>query len=630
LFRPDDGDYQPDYVALEPAEKNKTAAPSVWRLLPDAKELKAKKDVRPLEAEAVAKCLRKIHDAGRKWSEMAVLFCTTTATETFLDALRRYEVPHRVVGGKDFYVRQEIQTLASLLCCLDNPADKLSLVAVLRSSLFGWTDEEIFVARRENGLDFLAAGNAAPCSGNVPAGPPRKSFAATNETSCSGNVPAASGSVVGRVTARGGEENAASGDAAYKLLRELHGRRHEFSVAGFVEEAMSATKMCEAFATKPDGDACVLNLLKALDLARALEAAGLTSLRAFARRLRRSVMDEFEEEPSPSTEEGDDVVRVMTVHRAKGLEFPVVVMADLCGESQDRGASLLSERESKQVELRFGRFRTAGFDPVNARQSRRADAETIRLLYVAATRAKELLIVPWFVPEKKPGRSQFLEPGLKNVPAELMADVNVAELRAAAALSPLQLELDATANGAKEIARRREWFAARTKLIERAGKPVARVSPSKLGGEAELPEKDDAATATVVAARARAMELGASVHAALERGDAGGLDGAAKEMVERALASELMRRAAKADEVYREVPFSVMADGGLMEGKMDLLFREGERWTLVDYKTDSVARPELYAAQMAAYVAAVERTAGIRIAETILFFVARNEVVTLK
>jgi ATP-dependent exoDNAse (exonuclease V) beta subunit len=203
--------------------------------------------------------------------------------------------------------------------------------------------------------------------------------------------------------------------------------------------------------------------------------------------------------------------------------------------------------------------------------------------------------------------------------------VNVAELDAEpTALPPLQVELDAKAKGAKEIARRREWLAARKDLIERASQPVARVSPSKLGGEAEPREEEPSG-----AVRAAAMELGVAVHAALERGDASGLEGKARTMVERALKSELLRRAAKADEAHREVPFSVMTDGGLMEGKIDLLFREGVRWTLVDYKTDAEAHPELYRNQMEAYVDAVERTTGIHMSETLLFFVARNEVVKL-
>ena len=59
-----------------------------------------------------------------------------------------------------------------------------------------------------------------------------------------------------------------------------------------------------------------------------------------------------------------------------------------------------------------------------------------------------------------------------------------------------------------------------------------------------------------------------------------------------ALQSELLKRVARADEAHREVPFAIMTADGLMEGKIDLLFREGRRWTLVDYKTDARVEPE--------------------------------------
>jgi ATP-dependent exoDNAse (exonuclease V) beta subunit len=77
--------------------------------------------------------------------------------------------------------------------------------------------------------------------------------------------------------------------------------------------------------------------------------------------------------------------------------------------------------------------------------------------------------------------------------------------------------------------------------------------------------------------------------------------------------------------VYRELPFAV----GGMEGKIDLLFREGDRWTLVDYKTDGRADVEKYRAQMQAYVEALRQVAGITVAEVLLFFVATNEVKTV-
>jgi ATP-dependent exoDNAse (exonuclease V) beta subunit len=154
-------------------------------------------------------------------------------------------------------------------------------------------------------------------------------------------------------------------------------------------------------------------------------------------------------------------------------------------------------------------------------------------------------------------------------------------------------------------------------LIARASVSATRVSPSKLGGETEPGEEDEE--------RRTALELGVQVHEALARGDATGLTGQAKALVERALRSELLKRVQQADEAYRELPFVV--DG--MEGKIDLLFREGARWTLVDYKTDTRPAPAKYAAQLAAYRDALQRTAGVAVAETLLYFVATNEVVTL-
>ena len=103
------------------------------------------------------------------------------------------------------------------------------------------------------------------------------------------------------------------------------------------------------------------NLLKALELARQLETAGVRSLRAFVRRLRDTVLGGIEEEPSPASEESENVVRILTMHKAKGLEFPVVVLPDLAGRSSDSGAKLLFRRDGG-CELRFASRRTAGFD----------------------------------------------------------------------------------------------------------------------------------------------------------------------------------------------------------------------------------------------------------------------------
>jgi len=167
------------------------------------------------------------------------------------------------------------------------------------------------------------------------------------------------------------------------------------------------------------------------------------------------------------------------------------------------------------------------------------------------------------------------------------------------------------------IARRQAWQAERATLLARATVPAVRLSPSKLGHEAE--PLDEPAGRT----RAAAMDLGVVIHEALERMDATGLPDEARVWVERALKSELFQRVAKAEEVYRELPFAA----GNLEGKIDLLFREKDRWVLVDFKTDARPDGERYRAQMQAYVGALRQVAGIAVAETWLFFLKTGDIV---
>ena len=104
-----------------------------------------------------------------------------------------------------------------------------------------------------------------------------------------------------------------------------------------------------------------------------------------------------------------------------------------------------------------------------------------------------------------------------------------------------------------------------------------------------------------------------------------GLPEEAREMVERALESDLLTRAGKADETYRELPFATTT----MDGKIDLLFREGKRWTLVDYKTDRQPDAERYRQQLRAYADALKQVAGIEVGDLVVFFLATGQQVKL-
>ena len=552
--------FQPSYIQLE-ASHPATGKVVVLRpkTIPEEQSIA---EVRQAEAEAVARYLcRLVAEKQCEWRDVALLFRSFTGVDVYGDAFNTAGVPFRIIGGRGYYQRQEIQTLISLLCCLDNPNDKLNLVAVLRSPLFGWTDAEIFLANEAGGLNYLHAGNAT-----------------------------------------------------FALLRELHETRQRGAVAGFVERVFAATHICQAFfACGPDGQAGVANLLKALELARRVEAAGIKSLRGFVRQLRATLLNGLDEEPAPASEETDDVVKLLTMHKAKGLEFPVVVLADLAGKSSDSGASLVTNRAGQTFELRFAKCKTEGFKAGNDEQKVRDEAEEIRLLYVAATRARQRLIVPWFANNGE--RLDLLARGFEPVASELV------EISDGGELAPVAMENDRKqdACATELIKRRHAWQAERAALLAQATVAAVRVSPSKLGHEAEPFDEPAAGHG-----REQAMELGTLVHVALERMNADGLTGEAREMVERALQSELLKRAGQAEEIYRELPFAA----GTLEGKIDLLFREGNQWVLVDYKTDAQPDAERYRAQMQAYVGALRQVAGIAVAETWLFFLKTGDILS--
>ena len=594
IVKSEGGDYQPEYVALEPKPELRTTETTVTLLRPKEFAEASVDELRRAEAGAVARYLRQqVASGAYHWGDVALLFRSFTGVEIYGDVLQEQGVPFRVIGGKGYYQRQEIQTLSSLLSCLDNPTDKLNLVATLRSPLFGWADELVFLISEASGLNYLT-----PTASSAP-------------------------------------EQATQ---TFALLRELHERRHEFSVAGYVEHVFARSRICEAFfASQPDGTQCVANLLKALELARQLENAGVRTLRAFARRLRETVLGGIDAEPSPASEESDDVVRILTMHKAKGLEFPVVVLPDLAGRSSDSGARLLFRRDGG-CELRFAGRRTAGFNDADEEQEKRETAEEIRLLYVAATRAKERLVIPWFA--EKGGRIDLLARGFEPAASELVEAPNLESLPTGSV--PTEPSESKHSSVDELAGKRLAWAKARTALLARAAVPIARTSPSKLGGETE-PRDDEQGGVE----RRRAMDFGTVVHDVLEALDLTapvaqqrrqieqfvGETGLSNEdrqraiqMVGNALGSELLTRASQADQVYRELPFTHVTDEGLMEGKIDLLFCEKGQWVLVDYKTDARVEVEKYAPQLRAYAAALQRVAGVTPARKLLFFLATGTV----
>src|SRR5205823_55051 len=114
---------------------------------------------------------------------------------------------------------------------------------------------------------------------------------------------------------------------ALTLLRSLHGLRNYRPVEETINRLLTATRAYAAFVLRPRGEQALANVLRVAELARTYEAGGGISFRGFVEQLREEAEGEAPE--APIVEESSEGVRVMTVHKAKGLEFPVVVLADI-------------------------------------------------------------------------------------------------------------------------------------------------------------------------------------------------------------------------------------------------------------------------------------------------------------
>jgi ATP-dependent exoDNAse (exonuclease V) beta subunit len=205
---------------------------------------------------------------------------------------------------------------------------------------------------------------------------------------------------------------------ALSFLAELHKRRNWRSVMETVHAVLEACRAHAAFALRPAGNQVLLNVYHVADLARAYELHGGISFRGFVEQLNTRAEREGETEP-PVLEDAAEGVRIMTVHAAKGLEFPIVVLADMTARIARNNASRYIDPVT-----RLAAVRVLGCSPWelldHAEQEAACDeAEGVRVAYVAATRARDLLVIPavgdrpwdgWLSPLNKaiyPPRAKF-------------------------------------------------------------------------------------------------------------------------------------------------------------------------------------------------------------------------------
>ncbi len=303
-----------------------------------------------------------------QFRDVAVLYRSDTGGEilaSYRDALNRAGIRHVVPSRKGFFARQEVQDLRMALAAIDAPADPSARYAALKTIFFGLSDEEILPAFRE------------------------------------------------------GEDGASPRTRdALSLLARLSARRGRASLPELLADLFRESGVEFVAARLPEGERILANLAKAADLARRFEWVAGGSVKAFIAEIRKRTEEERPEQEFPFFDEEENAVRISTIHLSKGLEFPVVILANLSRGGIRPAEGLRVDRVRGLSAVIFPGFRTySAFRRVPRAETpvtferwerQKQEAEEKRLLYVAATRARDRL----FLVEGARGRGSVLKESL--------------------------------------------------------------------------------------------------------------------------------------------------------------------------------------------------------------------------
>jgi ATP-dependent helicase/nuclease subunit A len=371
-----------EHESSEPQREVTETGPLVELMVttrPASTDSKGEQELRLLDAQQIAGKINSLIQVieGLKYSDIALLFRAMTQVHIYESTFRRASIPYQTVLGRGFYEREEITDLIQLLRFLDNKTDELALAAVLRSPLCGISDNALLALRCAPRNDALA--DADPLRGSTITRPLYRALRQHQE--------------IAFISA---DEHQLLDRAAH-LIRRLISRRHHFSIEDLLRFAVDESEYMTVVAANFDGAQRLANVQRLFTLAARFERSGTHLIRDFVR-----YVEEFEaigsRESEGQIDQAANAVRLMTIHQAKGLEFPVVIIPDL--HRLSRVASdvpfLLDRHHGLTLKVPDGRGKLVPgrtFSRFETRNELREQFESMRLLYVAATRAQDRLIL---------------------------------------------------------------------------------------------------------------------------------------------------------------------------------------------------------------------------------------------
>jgi len=541
-----------------------------------------------------------------RYGDICILMPTRTILPYVERALDDSRIPYRVESESFVLGTQDVREVLNCLRTIDSPADRVALVAALRSTAFGCSDVELVEFLDKGGcLDYTSPGKAD--------GPVRE---------------------------------------ALEVLARFNQARTWMPIDQLIEMFIRERRLAEISFGRARPRERLRRLKLVVEQARAFSQVGERSLRVFADWIEQQMAEGSRMVEIPVPEADEDAVRIMTIHAAKGLEFPIVVLAGIGSSGSSRGSSVIFSRDGGNVHVSLGseakRFITSGYEVAREREKEADEEEAVRLMYVATTRARDHLVLSLYRKATK-SESKALAAVIDRLATE--ADCEWHDIDCSQIEIVQTSESGTGAEGAVDNAVDRErWIAGRMAVLKQASKKPA-IAVTELAHS----DKEEAEWGEVYYRKGRGgTSLGRAVHSVLQSIDLAtgeGLEGISRaqaaaegiphlwedvaKMVGNALRTSVVRRAVASDRYYREL-FAVMPLGDIMiEGYIDLLFEEEDGIVIADYKTDVLGdeiekeRMNQYNLQAAAYALAVSEVTNKTVKEVVLLFIRSEKEVTL-
>jgi ATP-dependent exoDNAse (exonuclease V) beta subunit len=546
-----------------------------------------------------------------RWRDVAVLLPARTSLRQLEQALESAGVPYRAETSSLVYGTGEVRDLLMVARAVEDPTDSLAVVAALRTAAFGCGDDDLYTwhVHHRGWWDH-----------QVP--PP---------VDAPPDHPVAVG---------------------LAWLGALHRERPWLAPSQVLERIVRERRLLEVAFVHPRPRDLWRRLRFVVDQARAWEEAGGVTLRQYLEWVKRLGAEGSRVLETVLPETDDDAVRILTVHGAKGLEFPVTILSGL--------TTLLRPRPAG-VQVRFppgggwalnlgADVRTEEFEAGEALEEQMDRHERLRLLYVAATRARDHLVVSVHRKEARGGGK------IPDTAAQVLWDAGheapgvVVDPPSGRAVA---VDVSAVGQPLPALMPWAQWTSARAEALRLASRPVAMSATtlSKLaaaaavvadaglakdGRDIDLPPWQKGRYGTAVGRAVHGVLQGidlasgegltAAVAAQAAAEGVPAREGVIAALVRSALASAVVRRAA-ARPHSREVYVGCPLGDGVLEGFVDLLYRDDDGLVVVDHKTDAWreeadldAKVDRYRVQLAAYSHAVGVVVGEPVVRTVLLF----------